>query len=107
MTVTNFCICGVEVMIRKFFAEMFLSSEEAFIMKKFFVAVLLAAVTAAAFPQAESAMPVGRYKCMNCGVVVETKYDVNTNKIPAPDKHGCKKSPNGEHNWRALGVKMR
>ncbi|MBQ6004950.1 MAG: hypothetical protein IJL14_01730 [Selenomonadaceae bacterium] len=78
-------------------------------MKKFLLAVFLAAgiLATAAFPQAESAMPVGRYKCMNCGAVVETKYDVNTNKIPAPDKHGCKKSPNGEHNWRALGVKMR
>ena len=76
-------------------------------MKKFFIAALLAAFAAAAVPQAESAMPVGRYKCMNCGIVAETKYNLETNTIPLPNKNGCKKSPNGKHNWRALGVKMR
>lgn len=76
-------------------------------MKKFFVASLLAAVAAAAFPQAESAMPVGRYKCLNCGIIAESKYNVETNTIPLPDKDGCKKSSNGKHNWHALGVKMR
>lgn len=78
-------------------------------MKKILAAVLLTAgiLATAATPQVESAMPVGKYKCMNCGVVVEMKYDVERNTIPAPSKKGCKKSATGEHKWRALGVSMR
>lgn len=78
-------------------------------MKKILAAILLAAgfFTAAVPLQAESAMPVGKYKCMNCGAVVEMKYDVKTNTIPAPDKKGCKKSSSGNHQWWALGTRMR
>lgn len=74
-------------------------------MKKTLAAVLLTAgiLLAATLPQAESAMPVGKYKCMNCGIVVQTKYNVKTNTIPMPSKEGCKKSITGEHNWRAMG----
>ncbi len=78
-------------------------------MRKILAVILLAAgFFAASIPSdAESAMPVGKFKCRNCGIVVESKYDVNTNKIPAPSKKGCPKSPTGEHNWWALGTSMR
>ena len=78
-------------------------------MKKFLAVMLLVAgFFVAAIPlQAESAMPVGKYKCRNCGLIVESKYDVQTNKIPVPSKKGCPKSSTGEHNWWALGTSMR
>lgn len=82
-------------------------------MKKFLLAamILTAGFLAAAIPsQGESALPgspVGKYRCLNCGVVVQSEYDSSIGKIPEPSKKGCKKSSNGEHKWWAMGAKVR
>lgn len=81
-------------------------------MKKILAGILAAGFIFAALPsESESARPVGKFKCVNCGAFVEVPYDYNTNTIPNPSKvgyaKGCKRNTNGEHNWHAMGAKFR
>lgn len=81
-------------------------------MKKILAIILSAGFILSAVPsESESARPVGKFRCVNCGAVVEIPYDYNTNTIPHPSKagyaKGCKRSPIGEHKWRAMGAKFR
>lgn len=81
-------------------------------MKKILAVIIFAAgIIFAAVPfESEAAAPVGVFRCTNCGATVQIKYDYKTNKIPNPGEvgyaKGCKRSANGEHNWRAMRVKM-
>ena len=80
-------------------------------MKKFLAGILAAGFIFAVVPsESESARPVGKFRCVNCGAVVEIPYDYNKNIIPNPSQagyaKGCKRSPIGAHKWQAMGAKF-